>query len=181
MLAVPGRPTLSVMRILLTLSSTAVLVFLVSRPAAAQACNNTAPALSCTVPVVATATINSVARLSITSATTTLTAPASADFGVGAGVSSSGPTVTVMSNTGYTLTASASTATWTGPAGANKPATDLKMKIGAGAVVALGQVGTSNAGTAGTNFVVSYNTIYNWTTDKPGSYSLVVNYTLTAP
>jgi len=86
-----------------------------------------------------------------------------------------------MSNTGYTLSTSAATATWTGPAGSSKPATDLKMKVGAGAVVALGQVGTSTTGTSSTNYVIGYNALDNSTTDKPGSYSLVVNYTLTAP
>ena len=56
------------------------------------------------------------------------------------------------------------------------------MKVGAGgSLVALGQVGASSAGTAGSNFDIFYNTIYNFTTDKPGSYSRVVNYTLTAP
>jgi hypothetical protein len=42
-------------------------------------------------------------------------------------------------------------------------------------------VGTLSAGTSGTTFNIFYNTIYNFTTDIPGSYSLVVNYTLTAP
>jgi hypothetical protein len=56
------------------------------------------------------------------------------------------------------------------------------MKVGAGGtIVALGQVGTSSAGTAGVDFDIFYNTIYNFTADKPGAYSLVVNYTLTAP
>jgi hypothetical protein len=168
--------------LLLTLSTTVCLASVLASPLAAQ-CNGAAASgtVSCTLPVVATATINAVARLSINSTTTTLTAPNAADFGASAGVTSTGPTITVMSNTGYTLTTSAASATWTGPAGTSKPSSDLKMKVGAGAVVALGQVGTSTTGTASTNYVISYNALYNWTTDKPGSYSLVVNYTLTAP
>jgi hypothetical protein len=53
--------------------------------------------------------------------------------------------------------------------------------VSAGSNVALGQVGTSAAATATTDYLIGYNTIYNWTTDIPGVYSLVVNYTLTAP
>lgn len=101
------------------------------------------------------------------------------DFGTSAGVASNGPTLTVSANAGYTLTASPNAASWSGPG--TKPATDLKMNVGGGSYAALGQVGTATAATASTSYVVGYNTIYNWTTDIPGSYSLVVNYTLTAP
>jgi hypothetical protein len=51
------------------------------------------------------------------------------------------------------------------------------MNVNAGSNVALGQVGTSAAATATTDYATGYNTIYNWTTDIPGVYSLVVNYT----
>jgi hypothetical protein len=159
------------------ITTTIALLLVATRGALAQ-CNGGA---TCTLPISATATINTVARLMISSTTTTLTAPNAADFGTSAGVTSGGPTITVLSNAAYTLTAAASATTWTGPSGVSKPASDLKMKVGAGSVVPLGQVGTSSTGTATTDYAISYNTIYNWTTDKPGTYSLVVNYTLTAP
>jgi len=136
---------------------------------------------TCRVTNTVSATVPTVARLEISSATTTLTAPLAADFGTSGGVNSAGPTLTVRANAGYTLTASAAAATWTGPATSAKPATDLKMNVDGGGNVALGQVGTSTAATAGQPYVIAYNTIYNWTTDIPGGYSLVVNYTLTAP
>jgi hypothetical protein len=158
-------------------SATIVLLAVLARGAFAQ-CNGGA---TCTLQIAATASINTVARLSITSTTTSLTAPKAADFGSSAGVTTTGPTVTVLSNAAYTLTAAPGASTWTGPAGVNKPAADLKMKVGSGAVVPLGQVGTLSTGTSSTSYAISYNTIYSWTTDKPGSYSLVVNYTLTAP
>ena len=132
-------------------------------------------------PVTATSTVNSVARLTVTSTTTTLTAPKAVNFGAAAGVTTTGPTVTVMSNTGYTLTASAGTATWSGPPGTTKPASDLKMKVDAGSIVPLGRVGSATAGTASAPYAITYNTVYGFTTDKPGTYTLVVNYTLTAP
>jgi hypothetical protein len=145
--------------------------------AAQQTCDGGA---TCTLNVSATASINSVARLSITTTTTTLTTPATTDFGTTAGVNSVGPTITVKANAGYTLTASAASGTWTG--GSNsKPAADLKMTVNGGTLTALGQVAQTTAPTSGTSYAIGYNTIYNWVVDKPGSYSLVVKYTLTAP
>jgi hypothetical protein len=144
---------------------------------AQQTCNGGA---SCPLTVSATATINSVARLSISSPTTTLTTPSVADFGSATGVNSTGPTLTVKSNTGYTLTASAASSTWSG-GNNNKPATDLKMTVNGASPIALGQVGQSANATGGTTFTIGYNTIYSFTVDTPGSYSLVVKYTLSAP
>ncbi len=144
---------------------------------AQQTCDGGA---TCALNVSATASINSVARLSISTTATTLTTPATSDFGTGAGVNSAGPSVTVKANAGYTLTASAASATWTG-GGGNKPATDLKMKVNGGSLTALGQVAQTTIGTTGTTYTIGYNAIYNWTVDVPGTYSLVVNYTLTAP
>jgi len=150
---------------------------LAAAAAAQQTCDGGA---SCQLTVAATATINSVARLSISATSTPLTTPSAADFGNAAGVASIGPTLTVKANAGYTLTASAGSGTWTG-GGNNKPATDLKMKVNGGTLTVLGQVGQSTTATAGTTYAIAYNTIYNWTTDAPGSYSLVVKYTLSAP
>jgi hypothetical protein len=169
------------MRALLTISMTAMVISAAPRGLRAQECNSgsSSGAANCQLPVVATARINAAARLSITTTATTLVTPKAADFGTATGVTTTGPSITVLSNAGYTLTASAGAATWTGPTGTSKPASDLRMNTGT--VVPLGQVGTSNAGTAGTTYNILYNTIYNWTIDKPGTYSLVVNYTLTAP
>jgi len=136
---------------------------------------------TCRVTNQVSATVPTVARLSITSTTTTLNAPLAADFGTAGGVNSGGPTLNVKANVGYTLTSSAAAATWTGPAGSSKPATDLKMNVDGGGNVVLGVVGTSGVATATHDYVIAYNTIYNWTTDIPGTYTLVVNYTLTAP
>jgi hypothetical protein len=166
--------------------SSAILVglFAFSRAADAQTCPVNASPFHCTVGVSASATVNRVAQLSITTTTTTLTTPKSTDFGKAAGVNTTGPTVTVKTNTGYALTASATG--WTGTGNTSKPLSDLKMSVSvnggaAGALTALGTVGTSSSGTASTTYAIGYNTIYNWTVDKPGSYSLVVKYSLTAP
>jgi len=135
---------------------------------------------ACIVTNTVSATVPTVARLEITTTTTTLNAPLAADFNNAAGVTSGGPTLTVRSNNTYSLTASANTPFWSGGAG-NKPSSDLKMKVGAGSFVALGSVDAAGVKTAGTNYVIGYNTIYNWLVDVPGTFSLQVDYTLTAP
>lgn len=142
---------------------------------------------SCSVTANVSATINSELQMTFSLCTsasgsncnTTLTAPRSQDFGAAAGVNSSGPTITIKANTNYTLTAAPANATWTG-GGNNKPASDLRFSVGGGSFGTLGQVGQGVA-TAGKAYVIGYNTLYNWTIDKPGNYSLVVNYTLTSP
>jgi hypothetical protein len=136
---------------------------------------------TCRLTNAVSATVPTVARLQISTTTTTLTAPLAADFGTAAGVNTTGPSLNVKANAGYTLTASAAASTWTGPATSSKPAADLKMNVDNAGVVALGVVGSSTAATASKDYGIVYNVIYNWTTDIPGVYSLVVNYTLTAP
>jgi hypothetical protein len=137
---------------------------------------------SCSLQVTGTVKLNSVATLSINSSNTTLTAPKATDFGAPAGVTSAGPTVTVLSNGAYALSTSAPT-NWSGPSGTSKPSSDLTISVNDGAFVALGQLAHPSFGTAaaGTPYIVKYNTKYNWTTDKPGTYTLTVSYTLTAP
>jgi len=170
------------MRLLLSLAvSATILCALAPRQASAQ-CNSPNTSNTCTLQFTGTVRLNSVATLSITTGTTTLTAPKASDFGTAAGVTSTGPTVTVKSNGAYALTASAPSQ-WSGPSGTSKQSSDLKIKVNAGAFVALGELAHPSSGTpaAGTAYAVQYNTKYNWTTDKPGTYTLLVNYTLTAP
>ena len=141
------------------------------------------PSVTCRLTNTVSATVPTVARLFATSTTTTLTAPMAVNFGDPAGVPSVGPTINVKSNTGYTLTTS-SAANWTSPAGTTKLATDLKMNVNGGSNVALGQVAPPTTGptsNSGNDYIIGYNTLYNFATDIPGVYSLIVNYTLTAP
>jgi hypothetical protein len=172
------------------ISSTILIgIFALSRVAGAQqTCSDNSVPVTCTLPVSASATVNSVARLSISVGTTTLTTPKSTDFGTTGGVNSTGPTITVTANTGYTLTASAGGSTWTfvpaaGVSATSKPAGDLKMSVNSGTLTALGQVAhtSTHSAAAGDAYTIGYNTIYNWAVDKPGSYSLIVTYTLSAP
>jgi hypothetical protein len=78
------------------------------------------------------------------------------------------------------------TFTYTGSlANPNKPATELQWgttagtygnNMGASAVLLSGTTGTGNASQA-----IFFRTMWAWASDVPGSYSLVINFTLAAP
>jgi hypothetical protein len=159
--------------------ATAVLSAAAAKRASAQACNSAGASSSCSTQIATTVRLNTVAKLTISSTNTTLSAPRASDFGTDGGVNSDGPTVTVLSNGGYTLTASAPA--WSGPNA--RPSSNLLINVNGGEYTALGQVGHSTAGTqsSGTQYVIGYKTKYQWTVDVPGTYTLAVTYTLTAP
>ncbi len=140
----------------------------------------TAGSGACAVTNTVSLTLGKYARLSIDNATTTLVTPAASDFGTAGGVNTTGPTLTVSSNAPWTLTASTAAA-WTGSGNNSKPVTDIKAKAGAGSLTAFPFAAGTGTAVAGTTIGMTYNTIYNFVTDTPGSYSLVVSYTLSAP
>jgi len=178
----PGRVgSMPPMRRFVSVLIALVVCAVAPRPAVAQ-CFSPNNSNACSLQVTGTVKLNAVATLSITSSNTTLVAPKASDFGASAGVTSTGPTVTVLSNGAYALTASAPSQ-WSGPSGSSKPSTDLTISVNNGSFVALGALAHPSAGTpaAGTPYAVKYNTKYNWTTDGPGAYTLLVKYTLTAP
>lgn len=152
-----------------------------------QNCTGTASAgpAGCTVTNTVSATVPYVARLTLSQAATTLTAPTAADFGTTGVVDAAAITIDVKANTAYTVTATAATATFSGPSGSAKPAGSLAFTTNASTYTALSTtgatVGTGAAATASTVYTIGYRTAYNWTVDAPGSYTLAVNYTLTAP
>ncbi len=139
----------------------------------------TLPASTCLVTNTVSVTLGKYARLSIDNTNTTLTTPQASDFGTVAGVTTTGPTLTVSSNAPWTLTASTA-ASWTGSGNNAKPTTDLKGKT-SGSFATFPFTAATGAAIADDAHLVTYNTLYNFVTDTPGSYSLVVNYTLTAP
>ncbi len=139
-----------------------------------------APGSACQVSNTVSLTLGKYARLSIDNTSSSLTVPQASDFGTVAGVNSTGPTLTVSSNAPWTLTASTA-AGWTGTGNNSKPLSDIKAKVGAGSFTAFPFTAASGSAIANDGHAVTYNTIYNFVTDTPGTYSLVVNYTLTAP
>ena len=162
-------------------------------PLAAQTCSVPNPAGNCPVTVTMTAvTVSLSLQLTVSNASTALTKPAPGDFDVGY-KQDTGPVVTVQSNSPWTLTFKAGAATWTAantdPGAAarlNKPSTDLQWAPSAGgsyaglSSVTAVTLGTGSA-TNSTVYTIFYRTLYSWTADTPGNYSLPVVFTLTSP
>lgn len=141
---------------------------------------------TCSINVSSSLTIPTIIRLTVND-TTTLSSPTDAIYTTGS-VVNTGPTATIRSNTTWTLTVAAAAATWTATgAGArvNKPAGDLQWSTSAGgpfvpmttsvATVATGSRGSSNAQQ------LYYKTLWNILVDGPGTYTLTLIYTATAP
>lgn len=132
-------------------------------------------------------TITSVARLSVPLGDIVLPVPGVGSYDAGLGVAGS-VSLTVQANVPWAVAISAATATWTGsPASArqNKPAGDAQWAIAAGGpftdvttVAATIQSGVATGAGVVTLFIRPR---LDWTTDAPGSYTLPLQLTLTAP
>ncbi len=162
-------------------------------PAAArgQACTAPIPAGTCTATTSTTLTVGLVLQLTLSSTTTMLAGPALSDYDAGF-VANQGPTAVVSSNRAWRLQLSAAAPTWTATstqpgvaARPNKPASDLEWSTAAGGpftaltTVPVTAVSGAAAAVATTDF--HYHTLYNWTVDTPGSYSLIVVFTIVSP
>lgn len=141
----------------------------------------------CTVQVTASATVNDVLRLTLSSNTANLGTPTDVDYDAGY-KDAAGPTATIKSNRPWHVDVVGNTAafSYTGSlTNPNKAASDLQWGLIAGtygnnmassAVLASGSNGTGNASQA-----IFFRTLWSWTSDVPGSYGLVINFTLAAP
>lgn len=157
---------------------------------AAQCTASGGPA-SCWLPGSVSMTAGRVVRLQVSAGSTTLTAPTPADFDAGFNATT-GPTFTVSANAAWTLHLRASTALWSAtntspgaPARTNKPAADLMWTTASnGAFTAMTTTDVNlvtGAATASSFTTLFFQTLYNWTLDTPGNYSLSVVLTLTSP
>ena len=152
-----------------------------------QQCTGTISGIGagCAVTNTVTSSVPYIARLILSNAATSLTAPVAADFGTTAGVvTPAAITLEVRSNSQYTVTAAAAAANFSGGSG-NKLASSLTFTTDASTyqpVSGTGSVlGTGAAATASTVYTIGYKTLYDWTIDTPGAYTLGIVYTLTAP
>jgi hypothetical protein len=150
----------------------------------AQSCN--AP---CSLTVnAASLTPTDVLRLSLSSSSVSFTAPVEADY-TAAFKAANGPTVTAKANRAFHVTVDASSSTF-GYSGAltnpGKPASDLQWATASGGPFS-NNVGTAatlfsgSSGTAGTAQAIFFRTNLSYAVDRPGSYTLTVRYTLSAP
>lgn len=157
---------------------------------AAQCTANGAPA-NCTQLGSVSMITTRVVRLQVSAGSTSLTAPTPTDFDAGFNATT-GPTFTVSANAAWTLYLRASAAFWTAtntspgaPARTTKPAADLRWSTASnGTFVGLTTTDATfvtGAATASSVTTLYLRTLYGWTLDTPGIYSLTVVLTLTAP
>lgn len=134
--------------------------------------------------------VTDVLVLHLSSASTALTPPTGADYNAGFN-STPGPLLTVSANQPWTVHVRAAALFWSATntggsvARATKPAADLKWSTASsGPFTPLSTTDiTVNSGAAGggINTTLYFQTVYNWTLDTPGIYSLSLLLTLTAP
>lgn len=155
--------------------------------ASAAAAQGTCATNGCTVTANASASVSTVLRLTVTGSAA-LGAPTEADYNTG-WKDVAGPTASVQSNAPWSVNVvgAAANFAWTNGSGANpnKPASDLKWGTVAGTYG--NNMGTQAAlfsgstGTASATQAIYFRTLWSWANDKPGDYSLTVNFTLSAP
>ena len=138
-----------------------------------------------------TMTAGRVVYLQMSAGSTTLTAPTPTDFDAGFNATT-GPTLTVSANAAWHLYLRSAATYWTAtntspgaPARTTKPAADLKWSTAlAGTFNPLTTsdvtLVTGNA-TASSVTTLYFQTLYGWTLDTPGNYSLAIVLTLTSP
>ena len=151
-------------------------------PAAAQTCS----ANPCTVAVNASATVNQLLSLTLSSTSTDLGTPTASDFDAGQ-LDAVGPNAQVKANTPWhvDVVGAAGTFGWTGTGtNPNKNASDLQWGTVAGTYGS--NMGSSAAlfsgnATAGTSQDIFFRTLWSWASDIAGTYTLTINFTLAAP
>jgi len=127
------------------------------------------------------ATVGALLKLTLDRSPTVTANPTAQDIAAGY-QDVAGPSARVRSNTDWRLEVSSASATWDAAAGRNdKPATDLELRAGAEQYAPMSTTPTVAAvGTATheTDVATAYRARFD-RQDNPGSYSVVVRYTLT--
>jgi opacity protein-like surface antigen len=172
----------------------AAVLLLASAPAGAQSCTTpNATGTACATPITLNMSmpVADVMRLTLSGTTTALGAPDGAAYTAGYR-DAAGPTVTVKANRAYRVQVLGATAnfTYTGSlTNPNKPRTDLMWGTVAGAYPnGAGAAATLLSGLAAPAPSVSapsqqifLRTLWTYAAGVPGTYSLVLNFTLAAP
>lgn len=163
---------------------------LIPAPVRAQSNCRANPGTCSTRPMSIQITIGPALQLALSPGITSLATPTPAHYNAGF-CATPGPTATVSANAPWTLSISASTATWSAistssePARADKPAADLEWALSSAGPFTSMTTSPANvisgATTVGTNVSIFYRTLYSWTNDTPGNYSLQLVFTITSP
>lgn len=133
-------------------------------------------------------TITAATRLALSSATVTLTAPTATDFEAGVGTGTSLDLV-MRANTAWSLVFYANASTWgfSGPlARTDRPVSDLQWANAlAGPYTDMVTTSTSlysgAPATAGTSRTLYFRAKYAWLLDSPGTYTMGLTFTISAP
>jgi hypothetical protein len=134
-----------------------------------------------------TITIVPAVRMSTPSTTVTLPMPDAANFTAGSGATLAVP-FQIRSNTTYTLAVHGTASIWTNSgvgSRANKPLADLEFQVMPGAtwtdMTTTPTQFENGTATAATTKNLNLRVTYSWALDTPGSYSIPVQVTVTAP
>jgi len=148
---------------------------------------------SCNTTNTVTASVNALVKLGMSSAATTLASPTADQVEIGATLADAGPSFTIKANRSWTLKIkSQNAANWTyvGSDAGVKPISDLSWSTAVGgtfaAITAADATFTSGAsstnGTAAQAFFrTSWVSDFTSASNAPGTYSLPVVFTLSAP
>ncbi len=148
---------------------------------------------SCNTTNTASVTVNALVKLSMGTTTTSLTSPTADQVEVGAVIPDAGPTFTIKANRSWTLnikTTNASLWTYAGPLVGTKPISDLTWSnAAAGTFVGIGStdalflsgVSATNGTAAQAFFKTVWAAGFTQPSNVPGTYSLPVVFTLSAP
>jgi hypothetical protein len=158
--------------------------------ASAQCSSNSG---SCNTTNTASVTVNALVKLGMGSTTTSLTSPTADQVEVGALIADAGPTFTIKANRSWTLnvkTNNASLWTYVGSLGGTKPISDLTWSNAAGGsyvgmsssdAIFLSGAGATNGLAAQAFFKTVWAAGFTQPSNAPGTYSLPIVFTLSAP
>ena len=148
---------------------------------------------SCNTTNTASVSVNALVKLGMSSATTSLTSPTADQIEIGATLADNGPTFTVKANRSWSLNVKTTQpANWVyvGTNGGVKPISDLTWSnAAAGTFVGISNadalvtsgVGATNGAAAAVFFKTVWAAGFTQPSNAPGTYSLPVVFTLSAP
>jgi len=148
---------------------------------------------SCNTTNTASVIVNALVKLGMGSTTTSLTSPTADQVEIGAVVPDNGPTFTIKANRSWTLnirTTNASLWTYAGGLGGTKPISDLTWSNAVGGTfvgmsfsdaIFLSGAGATNGTAAQAFFKTVWAAGFTQPSNAPGTYSLPIVFTLSAP
>jgi hypothetical protein len=148
---------------------------------------------SCNTVNTASVTVGALVKLGMSSASTALTSPTADDVEAGATIADDGPSFTIKANRSWTLKIkSQNAANWTyvGSNAGVKPISDLSWSVAANGTFAaitssdatfMSGAAASNGTAAQAFFKTTWASDFSSASNAPGTYSLPIVFTLTAP